>query len=177
MPSYRGCCGLSLGLRGHCAGWDLASCLMFWAKGTHAQPHLRLLFGCPSAADPFDPLLLPSGPDTQPCSKPDLFGEFLNPEPPAAPTSFPSTHSAPPPACSTDFLHLGKCQGRGLEGGQRHPLLWTLGCPSSPLHWEGDSLRVSSPCTGRGLRGLVKADSGGISTHLGGHVATGWGGL
>uniref|UniRef100_A0A8C8WTT6 Cyclin G associated kinase n=1 Tax=Panthera leo TaxID=9689 RepID=A0A8C8WTT6_PANLE len=59
------------------------------------------------AADPFDPLLLPSGPDTQPCSKPDLFGEFLNPEPPAAPTSFPSTHSAPPPACSTDFLHLG----------------------------------------------------------------------
>lgn len=60
------------------------------------------------AADPFDPLLLPSGPDTQPCAKPDLFGEFLNSDPPAtAPASFPSTHSAPPPTSSTDFLHLG----------------------------------------------------------------------
>uniref|UniRef100_A0A8C0QBT0 Cyclin G associated kinase n=1 Tax=Canis lupus familiaris TaxID=9615 RepID=A0A8C0QBT0_CANLF len=60
------------------------------------------------AADPFDPLLLPSGPNTQPCSQPDLFGEFLHSESPAAaPASFPSTHSAPPPACSTDFLHLG----------------------------------------------------------------------
>ncbi|XP_025742697.1 cyclin-G-associated kinase isoform X3 [Callorhinus ursinus] len=64
--------------------------------------------GPAAAADTFDPLLLPSGPDTQPCSKPDLFGEFLNSESPAAaPASFPSTHSAPPPACSTDFLHLG----------------------------------------------------------------------
>ncbi|XP_034861406.1 cyclin-G-associated kinase isoform X1 [Mirounga leonina] len=64
--------------------------------------------GPAAAADPFDPLLLPSGPDTQPCSKPDLFGEFLNSESPAAaPAPFPSTHSAPPPACSTDFLHLG----------------------------------------------------------------------
>ncbi|XP_034528140.1 LOW QUALITY PROTEIN: cyclin-G-associated kinase [Ailuropoda melanoleuca] len=64
--------------------------------------------GPAAVADPFDPLLLPSGPDTQPCSKPDLFGEFLNSESPAAaPASFPSAHSAPPPACSTDFLHLG----------------------------------------------------------------------
>uniref|UniRef100_A0A8C3W441 Cyclin-G-associated kinase n=1 Tax=Catagonus wagneri TaxID=51154 RepID=A0A8C3W441_9CETA len=59
-------------------------------------------------ADPFDPLLLPSDPDPQPCSKSDLFGEFLTSDPPAAPpASFPSAHSAPPPACSSDFLHLG----------------------------------------------------------------------
>uniref|UniRef100_A0A8C5V235 Cyclin G associated kinase n=1 Tax=Microcebus murinus TaxID=30608 RepID=A0A8C5V235_MICMU len=57
----------------------------------------------PPRSDPFDPLLLPSDSDTQPCSKPDLFGEFLNATPPA----FPSTHSAPPPSCSADFLHLG----------------------------------------------------------------------
>uniref|UniRef100_A0A8C9DF09 Cyclin-G-associated kinase n=1 Tax=Prolemur simus TaxID=1328070 RepID=A0A8C9DF09_PROSS len=64
------------------------------------------------AADPFDPLLLPSDSDTQPCSKPDLFGEFLNGEflnsdSAATPPAFPSTHSAPPPSCSADFLHLG----------------------------------------------------------------------
>ncbi|KAM5338996.1 cyclin-G-associated kinase isoform 2-T2 [Glossophaga mutica] len=61
-----------------------------------------------TAADPFDPLLLTADPDAQPCSKPDLFGEFLNADPLATPSSsFPSTHSAPPPACSTDFLQLG----------------------------------------------------------------------
>ncbi|XP_046512108.1 cyclin-G-associated kinase isoform X1 [Equus quagga] len=60
------------------------------------------------SADPFDPLLLPADPDAQPSSKPDLFGEFLNSDSLAAPSaSFPSTHSAPPPACSPDFLHLG----------------------------------------------------------------------
>uniref|UniRef100_A0A8C8YLU6 Cyclin G associated kinase n=1 Tax=Prolemur simus TaxID=1328070 RepID=A0A8C8YLU6_PROSS len=66
----------------------------------------------PAPADPFDPLLLPSDSDTQPCSKPDLFGEFLNGEflnsdSAATPPAFPSTHSAPPPSCSADFLHLG----------------------------------------------------------------------
>uniref|UniRef100_H0XDK9 Cyclin G associated kinase n=1 Tax=Otolemur garnettii TaxID=30611 RepID=H0XDK9_OTOGA len=61
----------------------------------------------PAPADPFDPLLLPSDSDTQPCSKPDLFGEFLNSDSVVAPPAFPATHSAPPPSCSTDFLHLG----------------------------------------------------------------------
>ncbi|KAM5283690.1 cyclin-G-associated kinase isoform 4-T4 [Hipposideros larvatus] len=60
------------------------------------------------AADPFDPLLVTCDPDTPPCSEPHLFGEFLNSDSPAAQSaSFPSTHSAPPPACSTDFLQLG----------------------------------------------------------------------
>ncbi|KAM9086461.1 cyclin-G-associated kinase isoform 4-T4 [Megaptera novaeangliae] len=59
------------------------------------------------AADPFDPLL-PSDPDTQPHPQPDLFGEFLNSDSPATlPASFPATHSAPPLARGTDFLHLG----------------------------------------------------------------------
>uniref|UniRef100_A0A8C6F5W7 Cyclin G associated kinase n=1 Tax=Monodon monoceros TaxID=40151 RepID=A0A8C6F5W7_MONMO len=61
-----------------------------------------------SAADPFDPLLLPSDPDAQPHSQPDLFGEFLNSDSPATlPASFPATHSAPPLARGTNFLHLG----------------------------------------------------------------------
>ncbi|XP_059963434.1 cyclin-G-associated kinase isoform X3 [Mesoplodon densirostris] len=60
------------------------------------------------AADPFDPLLLPSDPDAQPHSQPDLFGEFLNSDSAAAlPASFPATHSAPPLALGTNFLHLG----------------------------------------------------------------------
>ncbi|XP_032488328.1 cyclin-G-associated kinase isoform X3 [Phocoena sinus] len=60
------------------------------------------------AADPFDPLLLPSDPDAQPHSQPDLFGEFLNSDSPATlPASFPATHSAPPLARGTNFLHLG----------------------------------------------------------------------
>ncbi|XP_015424413.1 PREDICTED: cyclin-G-associated kinase [Myotis davidii] len=64
--------------------------------------------GPPAAADPFDPLLLTSDLDAQPCSKPNLLGEFLNSDSLAAqPASFPSTHSAPPPACGTDFLQLG----------------------------------------------------------------------
>ncbi|EPQ20453.1 Cyclin-G-associated kinase [Myotis brandtii] len=59
-------------------------------------------------ADPFDPLLLTSDLDAQPCSQPSLLGEFLNSDSLAAqPASFPSTHSAPPPACGTDFLQLG----------------------------------------------------------------------
>ncbi|XP_073898889.1 cyclin-G-associated kinase isoform X3 [Castor canadensis] len=65
--------------------------------------------GTPATADPFDPLLLSSNPDTQPCSKPDLFGDFLNADSTVASGSpaFPSTHSAPPPACSTTFMQLG----------------------------------------------------------------------
>lgn len=73
-----------------------------------AHASLHLLLGV-SAADPFDSLLLTSDPDAQPCSKPNLFGEFLNSDSLATqPASFPSTHSAPPPACSTDFLQLGE---------------------------------------------------------------------
>ncbi|ELW69765.1 Cyclin-G-associated kinase [Tupaia chinensis] len=63
--------------------------------------------GPPAAADLFDPFMLSSDADAQPCSKPDLFGEFLNADSTAAQPAFPSTHSAPPPSCSTNFLHLG----------------------------------------------------------------------
>ncbi|XP_062963648.1 cyclin-G-associated kinase isoform X2 [Cynocephalus volans] len=63
--------------------------------------------GLPTTADPFDPFLLSSDANSQPCSKPDVFGKFLNSDSSAAPPAFPSTHSAPPPPCSTDFLHLG----------------------------------------------------------------------
>ncbi|XP_036056414.1 cyclin-G-associated kinase isoform X4 [Onychomys torridus] len=61
----------------------------------------------PDTVDPFDQLLLSSNSDTQPCTKPDLFGELLNPDSVASSTPFPSTHSAPPPSCSTTFLPLG----------------------------------------------------------------------
>ncbi|XP_076403211.1 cyclin-G-associated kinase isoform X11 [Peromyscus maniculatus bairdii] len=61
----------------------------------------------PDTVDPFDQLLLSSNSDTQPSSKPDLFGELLNPDSVASSTPFPSTHSAPPPSCSTTFLPLG----------------------------------------------------------------------
>ncbi|XP_053528240.1 cyclin-G-associated kinase isoform X2 [Artibeus jamaicensis] len=61
-----------------------------------------------TAADPFDPLLLTADPDAQPCSQPNLFGGFRNADALATPSSsFPSTHSAPPPTCSTNFLQLG----------------------------------------------------------------------
>lgn len=102
---------------------DLLSCLLGAPEAAPEGPpgdllsgETPLLFPSPAsatsgpsaAADPFDPLLLTSDPDSQPCSKPDLFGEFLNSDSVAAPSaSFPSTHSAPPPACSTDFLQLG----------------------------------------------------------------------
>ncbi|XP_053778598.1 cyclin-G-associated kinase isoform X2 [Desmodus rotundus] len=103
---------------------DLLSCLLGTPEAApkgHSGDLLGgetpLLFESPApptsepatAADPFDPLLLTAAdPDAQPCSKPDLFGEFLNADTLAAPSSsFPSTHSAPPPACSTDFLQLG----------------------------------------------------------------------
>ncbi|XP_066136179.1 cyclin-G-associated kinase isoform X2 [Saccopteryx bilineata] len=102
---------------------DLLSCLLGAPEAAPEGPsgdllsgETPLLFTSPAttpggpavAADPFDPLLLTSDPDTQPCSQPALFGEFLNSDSVAAPSaSFPSTHSAPPPACSTDFLQLG----------------------------------------------------------------------
>ncbi|XP_005408741.1 PREDICTED: cyclin-G-associated kinase isoform X3 [Chinchilla lanigera] len=62
--------------------------------------------GPPATADPFDPLLLTSNANSQPCSQPDFFGEFLHADPVAAPATFPYTSSAPPPSCAT-FLPLG----------------------------------------------------------------------
>nr|XP_055101940.1 cyclin-G-associated kinase isoform X7 [Symphalangus syndactylus] len=62
-------------------------------------------------ADPFGPLLLSSGSDSQPCTNPDLFSEFLNSDSVTVPPSFPSAHSAPPPSCSADFLQLGDLPG------------------------------------------------------------------
>lgn len=101
----RGCAGswrrVILGLRGR-------RCPALWAQACKA-PYVHLLSGCLSAADPFDPLLLTSDADAQPCSKPDVFGEFLNSDALAAPSaSFPSTHSAPPPTCSATFQQLGE---------------------------------------------------------------------
>ncbi|XP_040093661.1 cyclin-G-associated kinase isoform X2 [Oryx dammah] len=104
---------------------DLLSCLLGapgptpeGAAGGLLDGDTALLFNSPTpaprtqtttpAADPFGPLLLPPDTDAAPSSQPDLFGEFLNSAAPATqPTPFPSTHSAPPPACSTDFLRLG----------------------------------------------------------------------
>uniref|UniRef100_A0A2I3H3S9 Cyclin G associated kinase n=1 Tax=Nomascus leucogenys TaxID=61853 RepID=A0A2I3H3S9_NOMLE len=71
--------------------------------------------GPPAAADPFGPLLLSSGSDSQPCTNPDLFSEFLNSDSVTVPPSFPSAHSAPPPSCSADFLHLGKRLSPGSQ--------------------------------------------------------------
>lgn len=102
---------------------DLLSCLMGAPEAAPEGPPGDLLSGetpllftssasatrgpC-AAADPFDPLLLTSDADAQPCSKPDVFGEFLNSDALAAPSaSFPSTHSAPPPTCSATFQQLG----------------------------------------------------------------------
>ncbi|XP_075799624.1 cyclin-G-associated kinase isoform X4 [Microtus pennsylvanicus] len=61
--------------------------------------------------------------DAQPCSKPDLFGEFLNPDSVASSTAFPSTHSAPPPSSSTTFLHLGdlKAEPNKVIASSSHP--------------------------------------------------------
>ncbi|KAG5207939.1 hypothetical protein R6Z07F_007971 [Ovis aries] len=104
---------------------DLLSCLLGapgptpeGAAGGLLDRDTALLFSSPApasrtqttapAADPFGPLLLPPDTDAAPSSQPDLFGEFLNSAAPATqPTPFPSTHSAPPPACSTNFLRLG----------------------------------------------------------------------
>uniref|UniRef100_A0A4X2LVW3 Cyclin-G-associated kinase n=1 Tax=Vombatus ursinus TaxID=29139 RepID=A0A4X2LVW3_VOMUR len=59
--------------------------------------------------DPFDPFTMSSSSETQSHSNPDLFEDFLNPSSaPASSSMFPSTHSAPPPSSSSDFLHLGE---------------------------------------------------------------------
>ncbi|XP_075400673.1 cyclin-G-associated kinase isoform X2 [Tenrec ecaudatus] len=68
--------------------------------GAQSAPHE----GPATAADPFDPFLVPPESDSQACADPDLFGEFLHPDPKPVP---PATHSAPPLSSSTDFLHLG----------------------------------------------------------------------
>nr|XP_048302973.1 cyclin-G-associated kinase isoform X3 [Myodes glareolus] len=81
---------------------DLLSCLLVPSDAAQMGTPGDLL-----GVDPFDQLLLSSNSDAQPCSKPDLFGEFLNPDSVTSSTAFPSTHSAPPPSSSTTFLHLG----------------------------------------------------------------------
>ncbi|KAJ6657116.1 hypothetical protein lerEdw1_002862 [Lerista edwardsae] len=83
----------------------------FFSGQSHSSANTRS--GSPSAvasssaADPFDPFTISSGPDNPTLSGPDLFGDFLSPNAPTAPGMFPSTHSAPPPSSSTDFLNLG----------------------------------------------------------------------
>uniref|UniRef100_A0A452I013 Cyclin-G-associated kinase n=1 Tax=Gopherus agassizii TaxID=38772 RepID=A0A452I013_9SAUR len=57
-------------------------------------------------ADPFDPFTMSSGSEKPTLSGPDLFGDFLNPNATSTSSIFPSTHSAPPPSSSSDFLHL-----------------------------------------------------------------------
>ncbi|OWK13656.1 GAK, partial [Cervus elaphus hippelaphus] len=97
---------------------DLLSCLLGAPDPAPEGAAGGLLFSSPAPtpctqtaapdADPFGLLLLPPDADAPPSSQPDLFGEFLNSDASAAqPAPFPSTHSAPPPACGTDFLHLG----------------------------------------------------------------------
>uniref|UniRef100_A0A452I0E0 Cyclin-G-associated kinase n=1 Tax=Gopherus agassizii TaxID=38772 RepID=A0A452I0E0_9SAUR len=69
-------------------------------------------------ADPFDPFTMSSGSEKPTLSGPDLFGDFLNPNATSTSSIFPSTHSAPPPSSSSDFLHLGKhCYCPGPSGG------------------------------------------------------------
>ncbi|XP_041488047.1 cyclin-G-associated kinase isoform X5 [Microtus oregoni] len=97
---------------------DLLSCLL--------EPSDAAQMGTPGdllGVDPFDQLLLSSNSDAQPCSKPDLFGEFLNPDSVASSTAFPSTHSAPPPSSSTTFLHLGdlKAEPNKVIASSSHP--------------------------------------------------------
>uniref|UniRef100_A0A8C3I9H0 Cyclin G associated kinase n=1 Tax=Chrysemys picta bellii TaxID=8478 RepID=A0A8C3I9H0_CHRPI len=60
-------------------------------------------------ADPFDPFTMSSGSEKPTLSGSDLFGAFLNPNATSTSSIFPSTHSAPPPSSSSDFLRLGKC--------------------------------------------------------------------
>uniref|UniRef100_A0A8C6VHL7 Cyclin G associated kinase n=1 Tax=Naja naja TaxID=35670 RepID=A0A8C6VHL7_NAJNA len=56
-------------------------------------------------ADQFDPFTVNA--DSPTLTGPDLFGDFLSSNAPTVPAMFPSTHSAPPPSSSTDFLNLG----------------------------------------------------------------------
>ncbi|XP_025026992.1 cyclin-G-associated kinase isoform X1 [Python bivittatus] len=57
-----------------------------------------------STADQFDPFTVNA--DSPTLTGPDLFGDFLSSNAPTVPAMFPSTHSAPPPSSSTDFLNL-----------------------------------------------------------------------
>ncbi|XP_016050673.1 cyclin-G-associated kinase isoform X2 [Erinaceus europaeus] len=87
-------------------------------------------------SDPFDPLLLAPRLDPQP----DLFGDFLSSDCPAGPPPFPSTHSAPPPACS-DFLHLGDLPAESgkMTASASHPDLlgtWDTWAEAPPVGAE-----------------------------------------
>ncbi|KAH0628437.1 hypothetical protein JD844_009603 [Phrynosoma platyrhinos] len=81
--------------------------------GSQSQPSANPQGSCPpppvatasSSADPFDPFTV--NPDNPTLTGPDLFGDFLNPNAPTGSSVFPSTHSAPPPSSSTEFLNLG----------------------------------------------------------------------
>ncbi|XP_042305529.1 cyclin-G-associated kinase isoform X3 [Sceloporus undulatus] len=82
--------------------------------GSQSQPSANPQGSCPpptaastssSSADPFDPFTV--NPDNPTLTGPDLFGDFLSPNAPAGSSVFPSTHSAPPPSSSTEFLNLG----------------------------------------------------------------------
>lgn len=87
-----------------------ALCAQRWLR-RHHRARQRLISTCSSGvttADPFDALLLTSDLDAPAQPQPDPFCEFLNADPAAPPAPFPSAHSAPPPACSTDFLQLGE---------------------------------------------------------------------
>uniref|UniRef100_A0A8C0J3I9 Cyclin-G-associated kinase n=1 Tax=Chelonoidis abingdonii TaxID=106734 RepID=A0A8C0J3I9_CHEAB len=65
-----------------------------------------LAFSLIGRTDPFDPFTMSSGSEEPALSGPDLFGDFLNPNATSTSSIFPSTHSAPPPSSSSDFLHL-----------------------------------------------------------------------
>uniref|UniRef100_A0A8C0QNT2 Cyclin-G-associated kinase n=1 Tax=Chelonoidis abingdonii TaxID=106734 RepID=A0A8C0QNT2_CHEAB len=77
--------------------------------GEGLTPMTSPYYPCPRGSDPFDPFTMSSGSEEPALSGPDLFGDFLNPNATSTSSIFPSTHSAPPPSSSSDFLHLGKC--------------------------------------------------------------------
>lgn len=77
-------------------------------RGRVCRPLTSARLSGVSTADPFDALLLTSDLDAPAQPQPDPFCGFLRADPPAPPAPFPSAHSAPPPACSADFLQLGK---------------------------------------------------------------------
>ncbi|KAM9237836.1 cyclin-G-associated kinase isoform 1-T1 [Dugong dugon] len=115
--------------------------LFFPSPGAPLGPQSAPCEGSAAAADPFDPFLMATDSDTQTCSDPDLFGEFLHPDSSATlPTAFPSTHSAPPPSSSSDFLHLGDlpAEPSRMTASSSHPDLlggwdaWAKAAASAP---------------------------------------------
>ncbi|XP_072475847.1 cyclin-G-associated kinase isoform X4 [Notamacropus eugenii] len=113
-----------------------------------------------SAADPFDPFTTSSSPETQSHSNPDLFEDFLSPSSaPASSSMFPSTHSAPPPSSSSDFLHLGSScgfspggfaskAGQSSKGGspwQTRPPNYGPSWPSQPKSQQTKSSSQTKP--------------------------------